>query len=179
MNNDPSRQEIAINTQIDLNEIRPGRITIVRGPLPIRVSATSNEDSLILNLEPTDRNERSILLTFPNSELAIVVNHLLSLVSSPTKKRSLSVKATGPAVHFNAFWSLYPGDRKVAKHQMLSKWQGWNLDKEWDAIRRHLQLNIPKWAKDNFTYCPLVTTYVNQRRWEAIMESQQPDIPMV
>jgi hypothetical protein len=68
----------------------------------------------------------------------------------------------------------------VAKHQMLDKWRAHNLDREWDAIRSHLKMNLPIWAKDKgFKFCPMVTTYINQRRWEAMAEDRQPEIPIV
>jgi hypothetical protein len=171
---------VYINTDL----IEGSLMSIVRSPLEIAVSVISNPDSLTVNLKPADPGERPLSFTFPNSELATAANHLLALVQSPAKARSLTVKATGPAQYFDAFWGLYPSGppgspRKVAKGQMLAKWQSQNLDKEWPAIQSDLQSCIPGWAKDRFKYCPLVTTYINQRRWETAAENQQPEIPMV
>lgn len=177
---------VYLNQDVELpDNILPGAIfSVVYHPLPIRVSATSNEDSLTVTLEATDRNERSILLTFPNSELTTIANHLLGLVRKPAKASGLKVKATGSAQHFAAFWALYPAGpterpRKIAKGQILAKWVAQNLDKEWPVIQSDLNACIPGWAKENYKYLPLVTTYVNQRRWEARKENEQPEMPLV
>lgn len=80
------------------------------------------------------------------------------------KPRKLQV----PTEHFDAFWRLYPADKRFDRKGMEHKWSAEKLDSKWEVIERHLRLKIPNWASDGNRWCPLVRTYLNQRYWEVL-----------
>jgi hypothetical protein len=150
-----------------------------------KITFTMEEEAVRLNLHEAMLDDGSgtkhysmpsKVFVIPNEQIAALLKHVLGLASKPKAASKLKVKAHTPANHFEAFWSLYPATRRVARAQMQVKWAANHLDTEWPAIERHLQVSMPGWAKDQYRYCPLATTYLNQRRWEAIADEVQPVI---
>jgi hypothetical protein len=117
-------------------------------------------------------NVGTLSLEIPDAELTALLEAFAKALASPAKRSEPKPKAVGSTLHFDAFWSLYPAERRLAKAMVLAKWKSANLDKDWEEIRTYIHAELPKWAKDNFKYCPLVTTFVNQKRWTGV-EPQQ------
>ncbi len=78
---------------------------------------------------------------------------------------------------FETFWNAYPprGGAKTGKMPAYQAWQQASLN-EADLLQNCLtalawQKHLPGWCKENGTYIPMASTYLNQRRWE----DEQPD----
>ena len=90
------------------------------------------------------------------------------------QKLQAAVDAEAPGVqHFDAFWASYPAPRRFNKTDIRTKWRKLKLDAQWPRIKAHLAIMQEDWQRENYKFCPHVTTYINQRRWEAVDESQQ------
>lgn len=75
---------------------------------------------------------------------------------------------------FEEFWGQYP--RKVGKAVAKKKWLKLNpsceLKKEiLAALEKHKQQD--QWVKDNGQFIPHASTWLNQERWEDVVECQQ------
>ena len=72
---------------------------------------------------------------------------------------------------FIEFWKAYPSRRRADKRGCFRKWRLHRLESEASkiisAIRRADELS-PDWRQG---YIPLTTTFLNQRRWETMLES--------
>jgi hypothetical protein len=71
---------------------------------------------------------------------------------------------------FESFWDRWPtGGRKVNKAGAYAIWRAKNLDEREDAVMMGLErwIGSADWAKDGGAYIPLVTTWLNQERYDA------------
>lgn len=71
---------------------------------------------------------------------------------------------------FDSFWKTYP--RKIAKKKAQQSWKNVCKNKEtYNAIMKALTTQIVayKWDKNN-RYCPHPTTWLNQERWNDVVE---------
>ena len=73
---------------------------------------------------------------------------------------------------FGDFWKVYP--RKVAKPAAIKAWVRLNPNDE--TLRRIIsavrnQSTCPDWVKDGGQFIPHPATYLNQRRWEDMIEA--------
>jgi len=96
------------------------------------------------------------------------------------KKRNTKEKKKRVSL-FDKFWEVYP--RKVAKEPALKAWNKLRPD---EALLETMLLAIQKakntheWQKDEGQYIPHPATWLNQRRWEDVIETgtyQQGDDP--
>ena len=95
----------------------------------------------------------------------------------PTKTGKIS-KTYSEA--FNSFWSLYPARRgkKSGKMPAFVAWQKAAMDE--DELLAACTASINKqirdddWTKDNGTFIPMASTWLNQRRWEDEIEDLIP-----
>ena len=75
---------------------------------------------------------------------------------------------------FEEFWKEYP--RKVSKETARKKWLKLKPDEKLAyEIMQSLQLvkKSPQWVKDNGQFIPHPTTWLNQQRWNDVVESVQ------
>jgi uncharacterized protein YdaU (DUF1376 family) len=76
---------------------------------------------------------------------------------------------------FALFWSKYP--RKTAKDKAEASWKRLNPSPELedqiisDVLKRKTS---PDWCKEGGQYIPHPTTYLNQKRWEEVIEVSKP-----
>jgi hypothetical protein len=97
--------------------------------------------------------------------------------SPPTPLRPAAAPPDRPATDppgFVAFWEAWP--KKEGKAEALAKWRKLHPDADTiqailDAIPR--QQAAKDWPRENWRYCPLPATWLNQRRWE----DEIPDPP--
>lgn len=85
---------------------------------------------------------------------------------SPSRKRK---------THFDLFWKKYPNKKSGPSHAFKS-WEKYKSEMTigftMDILRsvdRHIETE--DWKKDGGKYIPLATTWLNQRRWEAVFDS--------
>jgi hypothetical protein len=71
---------------------------------------------------------------------------------------------------FDEFWKLYPSHRKGSKGQALTKWEVTCRSPHrptMNRVRRALakQKKSAQWLSENGKWIPLITTWINQKRW--------------
>ena len=64
---------------------------------------------------------------------------------------------------FDLFWNAYP--KKVGKGKAVEAWQKHQPDLETVLKTLTWQKGSKQWFKENGTYIPNPTTYINQKRW--------------
>jgi len=64
---------------------------------------------------------------------------------------------------FNLFWNAYP--KKVGKGKAVEAWQKHQPDLETVLKTLSWQKGSKQWFKEDGTYIPNPTTYINQKRW--------------
>lgn len=79
---------------------------------------------------------------------------------------------------FETFWAEYP-NKKSGKANTFKSWKKCNghrpdIDRLISIIRQ--QKKSTDWMKENGQFIPMATTWLNQRRWDAVMEieNKQP-----
>jgi hypothetical protein len=84
---------------------------------------------------------------------------------------------------FDEFWLVYP--RKVSKDKAVKSFGNHVKEDEIDIVIADVikRSKSADWTKDNGQYIPHPTTYLNQRRWEEVIEikqepTQQHSIPL-
>lgn len=81
---------------------------------------------------------------------------------------------------FEKFWSVYP-NKKSGKANAFISWKKLNgrrppVEQITAAIEK--QKGSTDWIKDNGQFIPMATTWLNQKRWDAVMDIQvQPAAP--
>ena len=81
----------------------------------------------------------------------------------PIKSKPLSDSRTGVDDGFNLFWKSYP--KKVGKGKAEEAWQKHQPDVETVLKTLTWQKGSKQWFKEDGTYIPNPTTYINQKRW--------------
>lgn len=101
----------------------------------------------------------------------------------PVKKNELTLNSpneTHKNENFAKWWERYPKKRRVDKKTCEKKFAKLKPDEQLLAVE---QITIATtgetdWTKDNGTFCPMTTTYLNQRRFEQVVKAvsaeQQP-----
>lgn len=96
----------------------------------------------------------------------------LSLARSrETEKRREEERVRASA--FDAFWQAYP--RKIAKPEALKAWariDPANYQRVTESLARHRLCE--QWTKDNGQFIPHPATWLNQRRFEDDLTTEQP-----
>lgn len=75
---------------------------------------------------------------------------------------------------FEKFWQVYP-NKGCGKANTFKSWKKLNGKRpEIDTLVRILETNKKshKWQEDNGRYIPMATTYLNQQRWDAVLDNQ-------
>ena len=69
---------------------------------------------------------------------------------------------------FVAFWNAYPSRRRTDKKGCFKKWKDNGLEAQAAAIIADVKKRSSSddWTRDNGSYIPLSTTYINQARWD-------------
>lgn len=96
------------------------------------------------------------------------------------KPRSSGERCTYKPDWFDALWKIYP--RKDAKAAARKKWDALKPDRETcRAILAGLERDkrSEQWQRDGGKYIPMLSTYLNQRRWEdqGVDMAQMPPTP--
>ena len=81
----------------------------------------------------------------------------------PIKSKPLSDSRTGVDDGFDLFWNSYP--KKVGKGKAEEAWQKHQPNLETVLKTLSWQKGSKQWFKENGTYIPNPTTYINQKRW--------------
>jgi hypothetical protein len=100
------------------------------------------------------------------------------LVPAYTEKKGASIGGYSPA--FLQFWEAYPprNGTRTGKAPAMKAWKKVKGITEAELLKVCLaslewQKQDESWVKDNGTFIPMATTYINQRRWED--EGNTPD----
>ena len=102
-------------------------------------------------------------------------DNLFPTPASASASSSSSANSLTPDEGFALFWSKYP--RKTAKDKAEASWKRLNPSPELedqiisDVLKRKTS---PDWCKDGGQYIPHPTTYLNQKRWEEVIEVSKP-----
>ena len=65
---------------------------------------------------------------------------------------------------FERFWRIYP--KKTGKGGAYASWKKQKPKIELVLIALSWQIKSDSWTKENGQFCPMPSTYLNQRRWE-------------
>ena len=85
--------------------------------------------------------------------------------------------------NFKIFWNVYPKGRKTGKEPAFKTWQRINSDDHLKIIEhvRQRSKNDIQWLKDNGSFVPAPTTFLNQKRWQdeyqTSQQTRQPPAP--
>lgn len=93
-----------------------------------------------------------------------------SNTKSNTKSNSISESNTN-ATAFERFWSVYP--KKVGKQAALSAYKKVKVPVDTLIAAVEAQKASKQWTKDNGQYIPNPATWLNQGRWEDVLEDRQ------
>ncbi len=77
-------------------------------------------------------------------------------------------------ISFQEFWNFYP--RKIAKEKAFLAWKRVNVSSDLSSkILSHVSSmrKDPRWLKDDGQFIPHPTTYLNQARWDEVIEKLQ------
>lgn len=87
-----------------------------------------------------------------------------------TNKNVKNDKNTNMGGRFDEFWSLYP--KKIGKAAALKSWKANKCDAIADRIMAAIpkQTSSPQWQKNNGQYIPHPTSWLNQGRWDDVVE---------
>lgn len=90
------------------------------------------------------------------------------------KKEKKVKKKHAYSAEFEEVWQVYPNTD--GKFKAFKQWSTMNGERPNNkALIDAINSQIPKWAKKDFEYVPLFTTWLNQRRWEdGGMKKTQP-----
>lgn len=95
-------------------------------------------------------------------------------IDSSTKNDSLFTLTPADAKksHFDEFWKIYPINRRVDKPKCKKKFEELPEETQIRAVKQIKSAMTGKtsWTENNFRFCPLTTTYLNQSRWEQVVE---------
>ena len=96
------------------------------------------------------------------------------------KDKVRDIKASLGTEHFDEFWGAYPAHRRINKAGARRKWAQSNLDAIGPQIIEHVRKMAMSedWTKEKGQYCPLISTYLNQSRWEAAAEGTPTFTPL-
>lgn len=75
---------------------------------------------------------------------------------------------------FDRFWQLWPSNsaggyqRKGGKSQCLKIWTKNHNESQTETILKHIAWlkSTPDWLKNNGSFIPMPSTYLNQQRWD-------------
>lgn len=103
------------------------------------------------------------------------VNRSTDAVCNMQKHKTLDRLSSIGDGRFAEFWSRYP--RKISKHNARKAWLSLRPDDVLaqiiiDAISR--QSTSAAWQKDGGKFIPHAATWLNARRWEDVLETEQP-----
>ena len=128
------------------------------------------------------RDGQDVVLSQPVGETCVEIRisasqalEIAALLNKVAAKRRAPVQ-DGSCEHFEDFWRLYPSARRVDRAGMMAKWKARGLDSQWPAIQRHLTAmkSSKDWTKDGGRFIPMISTYVNQSRWEQEVQQAGP-----
>jgi hypothetical protein len=83
------------------------------------------------------------------------------------KSRRAPRAEPGEPTDFETFWSLYPNHK--GKQAALRAWRKLNPDADLVGVMSSAlvwQVRQPQWTKDRGQYVPMLSTWLNGRRWE-------------
>ena len=123
--------------------------------LPIELHCDTDEATISQRVG--DLKEEVVTIRVTKDQAKQIGEFLIK--SFATRKQSAQ---TG-AVHFDAFWSIYPRKETKAKAQQI--WLSKNCDAHIERILQHVEdmKSTRQWQEG---FIPHASTYLNQRRWE-------------
>lgn len=92
------------------------------------------------------------------------------VIQSNTKSNSISESNTN-ATAFERFWAVYP--KKVGKQAALSAYKKVKVPVDTLIAAVEAQKRTAQWTRDNGQYIPNPATWLNQGRWEDVLETKQ------
>jgi len=83
-------------------------------------------------------------------------------------KESDSVNQTKEPDAFDVFWKAYPGKKGGGKEKLRKKWKLDKLDSKAEHVMAVVaaKKQTEQWTKDNGQYIPMLSTFLNQQRWD-------------
>ena len=69
---------------------------------------------------------------------------------------------------FDIFWKAYPGKKGGGREHLRKKWKVDKLDIHFEQMMTILDAfkQTEQWTKDNGQYIPMLSTFLNQQRWD-------------
>jgi hypothetical protein len=127
-------------------------------------------DALRPHKTPEEKQE-SIMVGLRAAIKGVLVVDWLEEIETKKKSKGSSIGGYSPA--FLKFWEVYPPRNGVrsGKAQCMKAWKRVKGIPEQELLKACLaalewQKQDEQWTKDNGTFIPMATTYINQRRWE-------------
>jgi len=98
---------------------------------------------------------------------------IIEIVASPKRvhnqtKESDSKNQTKEPDAFDVFWKAYPGKKGGGKEKLRKKWKLDKLDSKAEHVMAVVaaKKTTEQWTKDNGQYIPMLSTFLNQQRWD-------------
>lgn len=130
---------------------------------------------LMLKLSTLEQEER---LAYINESIALMMCGGLEAGWAEKAERQRKKKDVVYTDEFNEFWSLYPSRKgvKAGKATAAKAWHSTGIDEKQllamckEALSK--QVKSEQWVKNNGTFIPMASTYLNNCRWEDEVSSE-------
>lgn len=122
-------------------------------------------------VKQSERRERMSMTVNDISCASALSAHTEADTDTEAKKNNPSRRAAraepGEPTDFETFWNLYPN--RKGKQSALRAWRKLNPDADLVGVMSSAlvwQVRQPQWTKDGGQYVPMLSTWLNGRRWE-------------
>lgn len=160
-----SLPQLAINTGLTIQQARTTLINMVTTGEITDEQQAGFRIITIKNFNLYQENNRQVTGDHKGKQQADIPN---------IKKKE--DKNITPIVPFDTLWEMYP--RKVGKTPARLAWGKLTDDERELAIASlPAQCQQDQWRRDEGKYIPYPATWINQRRWEDVIESPVPQQP--
>lgn len=135
------------------------------GYLPLEIGGPPPENTeVICNIKKENKN--SSPYSPPTGDGAPADSEPVDKSEAKRRRRDKSAPAHSPEA-FETFWTAYP--RKDNRKKAIDAWDKLKPDQTlcrvmYGALKRQCQSE--QWAEDGGKYIPMLSTWLNQRRWE-------------
>jgi hypothetical protein len=138
-----------------------------------RIQAKRDAEKVSENNNVAECRELSLVVADSRSESQVSQNVAdVAHTDLDTEKRKKSSRPAGAGlVRFQDFWDAYP--RKEPRSESERAWRKQNLDAIADVIIAAVKRRIAAGDWRERQYTPMASTYLNQRRWEDQIATQQ------
>ena len=117
------------------------------------------------NRQKYEKQKQDVTISVTENAISVNGNTQYSIVKESKVKNIYTSD-------FEVFWNLYP-NKKCGKANTFKSWNKLNGQRpDASALIKAVQFQIESfdWKKDNGQYIPMATTWLNQNRWDSVID---------